>query len=207
MTADGQLPADDDERWRQFYAHTAGREPRALLVEALHLLGPGDGRQAVDLGCGDGTDTLEMLRRGWRVLAVDGHPMGLATLRSRLDGAAGADRVEIVQAPMVAVLPLPAASLVHAGFSLPYCAPGDFRSVFEGVRRALAPGGLFAGQLFGDRDTWFGTPGMTFHARAEVEALLAGGGWADVEVREREEDGTSGAGPKHWHVYDVLARA
>lgn len=199
---DGQLPADDDERWRGYYEHTAGRDPRLLLVEALDRLGPGAGRQAVDLGCGDGTDTLELLRRGWRVLAVDAHPVGLERLRSRVP-AEVADRVEIVRASMADV-ELPTSSFLHAGFSLPYCPPTDFPSVWRGIRRALSPGGTFAGQLFGERDTWVGTPGMSFFRRAEVDDLLAG--WADAEVRECEEDGASGAGPKHWHVYDVIAR-
>ena len=28
-----------------------------------------------------------------------------------------------------------------------------------------------------------------------------------LELTERDEDGMSGAGPKHWHVFDVLAAA
>jgi hypothetical protein len=47
---------------------------------------------------------------------------------------------------------LPPAHLIHAGYSLPFCAPGDFRGVWAGIRRALAPAGIFAGQLFGLRD-------------------------------------------------------
>ena len=37
-----------------------------------------------------------------------------------------------------------------------------------------APGGVFAGQLFGTRDTWADDPDMTFHARHQVGVLLEG---------------------------------
>ncbi|MEJ1932020.1 class I SAM-dependent methyltransferase [Nostoc sp. NIES-2111] len=35
-------------------------------------------RFAVDLGCGDGRDTVELLRRGWRVLGIDGAQEAIA---------------------------------------------------------------------------------------------------------------------------------
>lgn len=46
---------------------------------------------------------------------------------------------------------------------------------------------------------------MTFHARAEVESLLEG---FEVErLDEVEEDGETAVGtPKHWHLFDVVAR-
>jgi hypothetical protein len=45
---------------------------------------------------------------------------------------------------------------------------------------------------------------MTFHTRAEVEALLA-----EFEIqglREQDADGEAVSGPKHWHVFHVIAR-
>ena len=55
-----------------------------MLLAACQRLGAGAGRMAIDLGCGDGTDTLALLDRGWSVLAVDIEPAGLALLRSRI---------------------------------------------------------------------------------------------------------------------------
>jgi hypothetical protein len=42
------------------------------------------------------------------------------------------------------------------------------------IGQALAPGGVFAGQLFGIRDSWADDPDMTFHTRRQVEVLLDG---------------------------------
>ena len=58
-----------------------------MLLAACQRLGAGAGRMAIDLGCGDGTDTLALLDRGWSVLAVDIEPAGLALLRSRIPPA------------------------------------------------------------------------------------------------------------------------
>jgi trans-aconitate methyltransferase len=57
------------ERWEDYYAALEGRAARPLLVDALALIESLG--LAVDLGSGDGTETRELLRRGWSVVAVD----------------------------------------------------------------------------------------------------------------------------------------
>jgi SAM-dependent methyltransferase len=157
---------------------------------------------AVDLGCGDGTDALALLERGWSVLAVDIEPAGLALPGARIP-AAEAGRIRVMCASFADVV-LPAAQLVHAGFSLPFCPPSEFPAVWEKIRRALVPGGIFAGQLFGTGDSWAGDPGMTFQDRPEVSRLLDG--LEILQLHETERDGEAYGGPKHWHTYDILAR-
>jgi SAM-dependent methyltransferase len=189
--------------WAGYYAWSSGREPRPMLLAACDWLGPGDGRLAVDLGCGDGTDSLALLDRGWSVLAIDVEPAGLGALEARIP-ATVAGRVRILRSSFADTV-LPPAHLIHAGFSLPFCPPGQFRAVWAQVRGALVPGAIFAGQLFGTRDTWAGDPGMTFHTRAEVRNLLAG--LEILELHESERDGEAYSGPKHWHIFDILARS
>jgi len=157
---------DGGADWAGYYAWSAGREPRPLLLAACQELEAGQDRLAIDLGCGEGTDALELLAHGWSVLAVDAEPAGLALLRARIPpAAAGGIRV---------------------------------------LRRALAPGGVLAGQLFGTRDTWADDPDMTFHTRHQAEMLLDG---LDVlRLEETERHGHAFSGPKHWHTFDILAR-
>jgi len=59
---------DGGTDWAGYYAWSAGREPRPLLLAACEELGAGQDRLAFDLGCGEGTDALELLARGWLVL-------------------------------------------------------------------------------------------------------------------------------------------
>ena len=173
-----------------------------MLLAACQRLGAGAGRMAVDLGCGDGTDTLVLLDRGWSVLALDIEPAGLALLRARIPPAS-AGRIRLLCASFADAV-LPHAHLIHAGFSLPFCPPSRFPALWEQIRCALVPGAIFAGQLFGTRDSWAADPGMTFQDRSEVTRLLDG--LEILELHEAERDGEAYSGPKHWHTYDILAR-
>jgi SAM-dependent methyltransferase len=192
--------------WETYYRAVAGRPLRELFVDATQSLPaepPADRPLvAVDLGCGDGTETLELLRRGWTVLAVDVSSEGIARLRQSVSPT-DSERLSTRVVPYSAV-ELPAADLVYAGLSLPFCRPGQFGEAWRRVTSAIRPGGHFAGHFFGPHDSWAGTPDMTFHTRAEVDALLV-----DFDVlgfREQDEDGEAVSGPKHWHVFHVIAR-
>jgi SAM-dependent methyltransferase len=196
------VTGDTGADWAGYYAWSSGRDPRPMMLAACQRLGAGAGRVAVDLGCGDGTDALALADRGWEVLAVDSELAGLALLRARLR-AASPERLHIVCASLADVV-LPPAHLIHAGFSLPFCSPRQFPAVWQGIRQALVPGGIFAGQLFGTHDSWAGDPGMTFQDRPEVDRLLDG--LELLDLRETERDGEAYSGPKHWHTYDILAR-
>jgi SAM-dependent methyltransferase len=174
-----------------------------MLLQACERLGPGAGRTAVDLGCGDGTDALALLARGWSVVAMDREQAGLDLLTARVPpGSTGQIRVVCTS---YAEADLPRAHLIHAGFSLPFCAPGEFPDLWARIRQALLPGGICAGQLFGTHDSRAGNPGMVFHDRSEVEDLLDG--LKILELHETDQDGEASSGPKHWHLYDIVARA
>ena len=116
-----------------------------MLLAACQRLGAGAGCMAIDLGCGDGTEALVLLDRGWSVLAVDIEPAGLALLRARIPPAS-AGHIRLLCASFTNAV-LPHAHVIHAGFSLPFCPPSRFRAVWEQIRRALVPGAIFAGQL------------------------------------------------------------
>jgi len=172
-----------------------------MLLAACEQLGSGAGRLAVDLGCGEGTDALALLDRGWSVLAIDIEPAGLASLRARIP-AACAGRIRIVCASFADV-GLPPAYLIHAGFSLPFSQPRQFPAVWKQIRRALVPSAIFAGQLFGTHDSWAEDPSMTFQNRSEVNSLLDG---LDPRTARNRARRRGYSGPKHWHTYDILAR-
>lgn len=195
---------DKASGWAEYYEKLRARPPRKTALLALDRAGPARGRLAVDLGCGDGRDTIEMLRRGWRVMAVDAEPVALERLQGRPDLPAGAQidprvsRFEKVELPQGAML-------INSSFALPLCEPAEFRALWARIREQLAHGGRFAGQMYGERDSWFGRPGMTFVRRAELDEFLQG---LDVEMLEEEEaDGVTPRGtPKHWHIFHIVAR-
>jgi tellurite methyltransferase len=130
-------------QWDVYY-RVVPLTPKDTLLKALQLFYP-DGaddhpKTAIDLGCGHGPDTLELLKRGWRVLAIDSRPEGLEQIRSSLLPE-WKKNVELRQSPFDG-LKLESADLVNASTSLPFCRPEHFMNLGKSRTRP------------GPRSTW-----------------------------------------------------
>lgn len=191
--------------WSGFYDAVAHRPPHDTLLKALALFdgGPDRERFAVDLGCGEGRDTREMLRRGWRVLAIDREPEGIQRLLNRTPDDQQA-RLQTQVAAFERLTEIPPCDLVNASYCLPFCSPDYFSALWCMIVAAIQPRGRFAGSLFGVRDGWAGDAAMTFHTREQVEALLRP--FKIEMLLEEERDGRTATGdPKHWHSFQIVA--
>jgi len=201
--------------WPAYFDVVAGKSARETLIAALDAFekegmpgseGLGDQQPrplAIDLGCGEGRDTVELLRRGWRVLAIDGHPDAITRLKARPD-LVHEERLTIKHAPFEG-LSLPKARFINASFCLPFCHPDHFEALWQQIVDTIEPGGRFAGQFFGDRDDWATIPDRSHQTRAQVQSLLGG---FEIELFEEVEDDGNDAlkNPKHWHRFDVVAK-
>ena len=188
--------------WAAYYQQLRDRPPRRTLLAALDAFGetPADAL-AIDLGCGDGRDIIEILRRGWSVVAVDAEPEALRQLAAReLPGAITPIVARLEEVP----LPL-GVQLVNSSFAMPLCEPERFHELWTRIRDELPTGGRFSGQWYGPRDSWAGRPGITFLERDQAMALLDG---LEIEMFEEEEDDsvTPRGNPKHWHIFHIVAR-
>ncbi|MDX6295015.1 MAG: hypothetical protein QOH50_4090 [Kribbellaceae bacterium] len=184
--------------WSRYVQLTAGAAPRQLYQDVVALF-PAPGR-AVDLGCGAGNESLDLLRRGWQVLAVDSSEAAIGTLLARAGELADLS----TQAAELWTAELHSSDLVYAGFSLFFAPPNKYAGAWARVSAAIAPGGRFAGHFLGPRDSWAPFSKVTAHTEDEVRGLLQ-----DLEIEhfaEVEEDGKAMNGPKHWHLYEVIAQ-
>lgn len=193
------------EDWPGYFASVLGKGARETLVAALESFareGSGAGL-AVDIAAGEGRDTLELLSRGWRVVATDNHPDAFPLLWSRVPEAS-TTRLTTVDVDF-AEMQVPDCDLVNASFALPFCKPEHFPGLWRRIVTAIRPGGRFAGQFFGDLDTWASLPGRTHHRRDEVMELLA-----DFEIEmlheEEKDDPPDVRNPKHWQMFHVVAK-
>jgi tellurite methyltransferase len=203
-----RILSDPDPRgdWASYYEKTGHRPPRDTLLRALDAFDREaslSDRLAVDLGCGSGRDTIEILRRGWPVLAVDAAPEAIEKLLSRPDLPADA-RIE-TQLSLYQDMVLPECDLVNAGFSLPLCPSDDFPAVWDTITHSLRTGGRFSGQFYGDRDSWAGNAEMTHFTQSEAMKYLER--FAIEYFEEEEDDSVTPRGtPKHWHIFHIVAR-
>jgi len=189
-------------RWPDYYQAIGHRAPREPLLDALQRFGSSVGF-AVDLGCGNGVDTVELLRRGWRVLAIDAEADGIERLLQR-DDLVNRDKLETCVARLEDAT-WPTANLVNASLILPFVPPTAFDEVWYRIVQSLATDSRFAGHFFGNRDTWAELQTRTHHSRDQVQDLLK-----DFELErfdEQEYDGKTALGDaKHWHIFEVVAR-
>jgi SAM-dependent methyltransferase len=191
--------------WDSYYEKIDGRPPRPLLRSALTLYpaeSPAKPPQAVDLGCGDGTDTVFLLENGWQVLAIDGEAKAIDRLLAKVSD----DLKENLQTRIARFeeVTLPPADLIHASLTLPFCHPVHFAELWQKIVASLGVNGRFAGQFFGIHDSWAVNKHMTFHTEAEVQALFSS--FSLEHFHEEDAPGRSASGPKHWHIFTVIAK-
>ncbi|TYQ30981.1 class I SAM-dependent methyltransferase [Pseudanabaena sp. UWO310] len=193
--------------WSAYYQAVAGRPPRDTLLKALDLFDLENSskspRFAIDLGCGDGRDTVELLKRRWQVLAIDGNEQAIAKLYDRKDIDSTWLETQVMCFESIA---LPnSVDLINSSFALPFCHPEDFPNLWNKIISSLRNGGRFCGQLFGDRDTWATTyPNMTHYPKEKVEELLQSFKVEYFEEEEHHGETTIGE-QKYWHIFHIVA--
>ncbi|MDX1615090.1 MAG: class I SAM-dependent methyltransferase [Candidatus Promineifilaceae bacterium] len=187
--------------WADYYNIVSGRPVREFLRHtARRFAEPG---LAVDLGCGHGAETVYLLTQGWQVLAIDQEEAAIRRLRATLAPAVQG----LVETRVAAFedIVLPAADLIWAGLSLPFCQADVLADLLQEIQMALNPGGRFAGDFFGPRHAWRSVDHINCHSKEQVLALCEG---LTVEylIEEEGQQQTAMSGLQQWHQFSVCAR-
>jgi SAM-dependent methyltransferase len=170
-----------DDRYRSSTALWSGSPNPHLVAEAAALT-PGT---ALDVGAGEGADTIWLAGRGWRVTAVDLSAVALSRAASHAAslGPDVAGRIDWLHEDLRSWDPGPARyELVSAQYMhLPAEAR---RALFGRLARAVAPGGtlLIVGHHPSDLQTTMPRPPMPelFYTGDEIAAELEATGWAII---------------------------
>jgi tellurite methyltransferase len=204
-------PEVDSEYWARYYEVTVERPSWGTVRKAIELFAVEDAekhdgaaaRFAVDLGCGAGRDSRELLRAGWRVLSMDREQHGLDVLTKAAGPELGA-RLETRQGEF-ATFEVPPCDLVNASLCLPFVERPVFDAMWRRIVAALPPGGRFAAMVFGDHDDSADEEGVTCLPGSEFRDLLDGfeiEHWSDTE----EDTRTALGEPHHFHLIEFVAR-
>ncbi|GAB3709071.1 class I SAM-dependent methyltransferase [Mariniluteicoccus flavus] len=183
--------AADDRMW--------SGQPNGLLVAEVADMPPG---RALDVGCGEGADTLWLALRGWDVTAVD--VSRVAIDRGRAAAGESGVHVDWRVGDVVAAGPeLGTFDLVTAFYPV---LPKESRGI-DVFLDAVAPGGvlLFVHHVFGDdHAAEHGFDPADFVQPDDVRAAL-GDGWTVESAGVRDRTVTEGQGAGH--TLDSLVRA
>ena len=198
----------DSEYWGRYYEVTVDRPSWDTVKLAIALFAADDAaasrpRFAVDLGCGAGRDARELLRAGWRVLAVDREPGAIEVLEAATPPELRPS-LETRVADL-ATFQVPAADLVNASLSLPFLAEDLFWPTWERVLASVRVGGRVAAKLFGDHDGSSADPSMTCPPPQRIRDSLSSfeiEHWLDSE----EDTQTALGEPHHFHLVEFVAR-
>lgn len=190
--------------WPEYYRITRARPSRELFRAAVRLAGinSNEARLAIDIGSGAGVETLELLRQGWSVHAIDAQQAAITFLRSAIPSEYR-DRCITILGPIESQR-LPKADFIWAGASLPFLTNKAFTSVWKKIVSSLKDGGIFAGDIFGKRHGWSKEASMNFHSSRNVKAILSPLR-IDYLISEEGRRMTAMDGVVQWHAFGVIA--
>jgi len=193
--------------WSSYYKNKSNLVPRDTLLKALEFFEKENNQDeqlfAIDLGCGHGADTLELLKRNWKVLAIDYSPEGLAILEESVIPSRKRNFRKMNMS--FESLNLIKCNFLNASYSIPFCKPECFGNLWNEIDNSILKDGRFAGNFFGINDSWAKDKMMTFHSKEEVNKLFKN--FIIEYFEEKDEDGVTASGEsKHWHVFSVIAK-
>ena len=181
----------DKDHWEQRYGQReriwSGRV-NARLAEVVADMSPG---RALDLGCGEGADTMWLAERGWHVVGVDISETALSRAAADADARGLSDQVDFVQANLSETFPQGRFDLVSAQF-LHSMVHLDRDPIFAAAARAVVPGGTLLIVDHGAPPPW-ADPAAHDHVFPGVEEVLdaidlGDGPWERVRVEAVDRD-------------------
>jgi SAM-dependent methyltransferase len=184
-----------DERYSSAPALWSGR-PNHFLVSEVEEMTPGS---ALDIGCGEGADTIWLAQRGWTVMGTDISAVALDRARGLTDGlpSAVATRITWLHADITEWNPPPESfDLISAQY---FQGPPEMREVlWPKLAGAIAPGGTLLVVAHDPEDPHVSEHHHSgperFFKGAEIAERLGSDDWVvaknSSERRSREGDDT-----------------
>lgn len=196
---DTEAVARQPEHWAATFEANPdmyGTDPSAPGVAAADAFVAAGLTDVLELGAGQGRDTLYLARRGLRVTALDYAAGTLETLTSKAQAADIADLVNVARHDIREPLPLPDASVdacySHMLFNMALTT-GELEDLTGELRRVLRPGGLvvYTARTTADAHYGAGIPRgddmyehggfiVHFFDRALIDRLAAGFEMVDI---------------------------
>lgn len=201
----GQRPLDEQNpHWEKTYALTRemfGGAPSAPALKAVELFSEANAHEILELGAGQGRDTLYFARNGFHVHALDYSQSGLDGIREKALAQQFAARIDVSRHDVRKPLPFADNALDACFAHMLFCmalTTAELEFLAREVRRVLKPGGLCLYSVRHTTDPQYGTGihrgedlyevgGFIVHFFSRDKVSQLAQGYELLEVAEFEE--------------------
>ena len=185
----------------EYYQNSIKRDrPSRLLADFFRLKLDKNLKEknAIDLGCGAGNDTMLLLEKGFNVTAIDSEPQVKEIVLKR---AQNEQNLNVVTGDFSKVQ-LQKADLINANFSL-FFVRKDFDSFIKNVLQSINKNGYFVGNFLGKEDDWKKSKTtvekdelFNYFSKFKILYFSEEKYYKDVLTKKN----------KFWHVYNIIAK-
>ena len=163
---DAEVVARQQEHWAATFDANPdmyGTDPSAPGLAAAEAFAAAGHGSVLELGAGQGRDTLYLASQGMHVTALDYAPGTIETLFAKAQAAGLADMVSVVRHDIRQPLPVPDASVDASYSHMLFCmalTTSELESLVGELRRVLRPAGLvvYTARTTADAHYGAGTP-------------------------------------------------
>ena len=155
-------------------------------------------KNAIDMGCGAGNDTVFLLEKGFEVTAIDSEPQVKEVLSRRAENQQNLN-VVIDDFSKVQLLK---ADLINANYSL-FFVKKDFNEMLKNVLKSINKNGYFVGNFLGKEDDWNKSKTtldkdelLNYFSKFKIVYYSEEKYYKDTLTKKN----------KFWHVYNIIAQ-
>jgi SAM-dependent methyltransferase len=199
------MPSSGQEgHWDKTYAENPaffGKESSEFARTAINLFKGAGVVSVLELGCGQGRDTLHFAREGFRVTALDYSEAGLLKLQGSAREIGVSDCIAVQSFDLRKPLPFPDGSFDACYSHMLLCmelSTEELRAILGEIRRILKPDGLALYSVRNTADKHFGTGvhksedmydigGFVVHFFSEAKVRSLAAGYEILDLRRIQE--------------------
>ena len=187
---------------KQYYNATMNRQPTGLIMrffcnkfnERLR------GNDAIDLGCGAGSDTEFLISKGFKVTAIDSEEQVKEILENK-----DIDKTKLsITIGDFSKVEIPNADLIYANMSL-FFVKENFDVFMKNLLEKVNKDGFFIANFLGNEDDWAETKTKTTVEKEELLKYFKNFKMYYFSEEKYYKETVLGKN-KFWHVYTVIAQ-